>query len=281
MKYAWASGILLACMLAQGASASSVHITTFGEYAPILDRIVATKAIKNLPPLGVSRILGGVTSHHIPTSFPVLAKFYQTLKATQSVDTFVIIGPDHYAKGKADIAISEASFKMPAGTVQPNMTMIKAIEKSGMATHDERAFADHSIHSQLLLISKLFPKARVVPIIIRGSVRSKRAEKLGTLIGKLADSHTVVIASVDFSHYLPEGQALPIDRHSAVLMAEGTTESAGKAEADSPQSLVAYTAAVNAMGSTQVVPFGVYNSGDFSQQKDYTTGWVFQFSALR
>jgi len=281
MRYPWLSGILMAGALIPGISMPIVRITTFGSLASNLNRVLATRALKDIPPLRVSRILGGVTSHHIPTAFPVLAKFYKTLKATQSVDTFVIIGPDHFAKGKADITISKATFAMPAGTVQPNLPMIKAIEKSGLAIHDESAFADHSMHSQLLLINKLFPKARVVPIIIRGSARNDRAQKLGELLGTLANNRTVVIASVDFSHYLPKAQALPIDQHSAVLMAQGDTESAAKAETDSPQSLVAYTAAVKKMGSNAVIPFGYYNSGDFSQQKDYTTGWVFQFSVIQ
>jgi poly-gamma-glutamate synthesis protein (capsule biosynthesis protein) len=84
---------------------------------------------------------------------------------------------------------------------------------------------------------------------------------------------------VDFSHYLNEEQARPLDARSATILAGIDPRLAGLTRADSPASLTALVAAVKKMGATASIPIGdgSFNSADFSNVNDFTTGYVVQF----
>ncbi len=179
---------------------SLIHITKYTQEAGYVEDTVAK--FQNAEKLEFSDTFGGITSHHVPTAFPLLAEFYSRLKNTKNIDTFIILGPDHWGKGVGDISISEADFITPFGKLSPDMDIIKKLEESRFLVHDETPFEDHSIHSQLLFIAKLFPNAKVVPIVFRSSTANEYAEKLGDLIASLSGPNTFVVGSVDFSHYL-------------------------------------------------------------------------------
>lgn len=259
------------------ADPSLLHVSQYSKEAPYLEETVAK--FQNTEKLDMGDVYGGITPHHVPTAFPLLAEFYLKLKKTKDIDTFVILGPDHWEKGKGDISISEAEFITPFGKLSPDLAMIKKLEDSRFVIHDEVPFEDHSIQAQLLFIAKLFPNAKVVPIVFRSSTGNDTAEKLGEFIASVSGPHTFVVGSVDFSHYLNEEAARPLDENSAAIMASLDPRLAGLAKADSPASLTALVAAVKKMGSDTSEPVGdgSFNSGEYSNMGDFTTGYVVQF----
>lgn len=254
-----------------------IHVTKYTQEAGYVEDTVAK--FQNAEKLEFSDTFGGITSHHVPTAFPLLAEFYSRLKNTKNIDTFIILGPDHWEKGRADVSISKADFVTPFGKLSPDVDMINKLEESRFVVHDESPFEDHSIHSQLLFIAKLFPDAKIVPIVFRSSTANEYAEKLGDLIASLSGPNTFVVGSVDFSHYLNEEQARPLDARSATILAGIDPRLAGLTRADSPASLTALVAAVKKMGATASIPIGdgSFNSADFSNVDDFTTGYVVQF----
>jgi len=226
-------------------------------------------------------VLGGVAPHHIPTAIPLLAEFYLKLQKTKNIDTFIILAPDHFEKGNSDVSISKAEFITPFGKVLPNLEIIKQLEDSGLVVNDEAPFNDHSIHSQLLFISRLFPNAKVVPMAFRSSSTNEFAELLGEKLASLITPNTFIVASVDFSHYLNERQARILDDQSASILTMLQPRLAGLTEADSPQSLVTVISAVNKLGANLTIPLGTFNSSDYSNIDDYTTGYVIQFYGIK
>ena len=222
--------------------------------------------------------LGGVTSHGNPTAIPLLAEFYQELRASGDVGTFVILGPDHFERSGVNIAASHASFVTPFGTLQSDEELLVRIEKSGLAMRDETAFdREHSIHSQLLFISKLFPNAKIAPIIFRSSATNEEAAAFGKQLANLLGPNDFIVASVDFSHYLPKEQARSLDYLAASALGSLNQGRVGSIDADSPQALSAFTAAMSAVGATQSGGLETYNSADLFGSSDYTTGYVFGF----
>src|SRR3989338_6443962 len=259
------------------ADPSLTHVSSYSKEAAYLEETVAK--FQNAEKLDMGDVYGGITPHHVPTAFPLLAEFYSRLKKTKNIDTFVIFGPDHWEKGKGDISISEADFVTPFGKLAPELAMRKKLEESRFVIHDEAPFGDHSIQAQLLFIAKLFPDAKVVPIVFRSSTANETAEKLGDLIASLSGPNTFIVGSVDFSHYLNEEQARPLDARSATILAGIDPRLAGLTRADSPASLTALVAAVKKMGATASIPIGAgsFNSADFSNVNDFNTGYVVQF----
>src|SRR3990167_1032379 len=258
-------------------SPSLIHVTKYTQEVGYVEDSVAK--FQNEEKLEFSDTFGGITSHHVPTAFPLLAEFYSRLKNTKNIDTFIVLGPDHWEKGRADVSISEADFITPFGKLSPDMDMIKKLEESRFVIHDEAPFGDHSIQAQLLFISKLFPDAKVVPIVFRSSTANETAEKLGELIASLSGPHTFVVGSVDFSHYLNEEAARPLDENSAAILESLDPRLAGLTKADSPSSLTALVAAVKKLGADTSTPVGdgFFNSGEYSDMSDFTTGYVVQF----
>ncbi len=255
------------------------HVSVYFKEAGYIESNI--EKFKDAEKVDMDNVLGGVVPHHIPTAIPILAEFYAKLQKTKNIDTFIILGPDHFEKGKENVSISKADFITPFGKLSPDLDIINQLEESKLVTHDETPFDDHSIHSQLLLIGKLFPNAKVVPIVFRSSSTNEFAEILGEKLALLAGPNTFIVGSVDFSHYLNEGQARPLDEQSASILTLLQPKLAGLTEADSPQSLVATIAAVKKSGANTSIKLGTYNSADYSNIQDFTTGYVVQFYGVK
>lgn len=259
--------------------AEFTHVSSYFKEAGYIESNV--EKFKDAEKVNLDNTFGGVVPHHIPTAIPILAEFYSKLQKTKNIDTFIILGPDHFEKGRGHVSISRAEFVTPFGKLLPNMDVIDQLEETKLVTHDEAPFDDHSIHSQLLLIAKLFPNAKVVPIVFRSSSTNEFAEILGEKLASLAGPNTFIVASVDFSHYLNKDQARPLDEQSASILTLLQPKLAGLTEADSPQSLVATIAAVKKLGANTSQELGTYNSADYSNIQDFTTGYVVQFYGVK
>jgi AmmeMemoRadiSam system protein B len=272
------SGSLVALVFtAHSVSAAAlVRNSPYGQDAEYFERAAIALTPAQQPQL--DEVFGGVVTHHIPNAAELITDFYARLAAVQSVDTFVIVGPDHFERGIATVTVSHAQFTTPFGTVLPDERLIGLLEERSLIVHDESAFDDHAVHSQLLAISRVFPKAKVVALLFRSKGSNEAAARLGKEIAAVAGPRTVVVASVDFSHYLTADQARPLDLHAAQTLALLRPDLAGVAEADSPQALTAMMAAVTSLGATRAQTLGVHNSDEFSSRRsDVTTGYVVQY----
>lgn len=262
--------------LADLSSKRIYHRSQFYNYAPFVNSEL--EKINGNKKINLEQTLGGVVSHHIPTTIPALADFYAKLKNTRDVKTFIILGPDHIDKSNGDINVSKADFVTPFGTLKPNLEIINKLEQSGFVVNDEAPFdKEHSIDSQTVLISKLFPSARVVPIIFRSSLTNEKARAFGKILSETTDKDMFVVASVDFSHYLSKRRARPIDSLSANVLGALNSNSANLIEADSPQSLTTLMSFLEAKNAKQSSDLQIFNTEDFNNNNDFTTGYIFSF----
>lgn len=256
------------------------HRSQFFRYAEFIASSV--QEVESNAKINLDTVLGGVVPHHIPTTIPLLAEFYAKLKNTRDVKTFVILAPDHVDGGRGDISVSKANFVMPFATLKPDLKIIEKLEKTGFVAHDEAPFdREHSVDSQLLLISKLFPDARIVPLIFRSSITNETAKAFGRVLASVVNDDAFIVSSVDFSHYLSEKQARPIDYLSANVLAAVNSQSVSLIKADSTQALAAMMAFLETKGANQNVDLQVFNTRDFSNNNDYTTGYVSGFWGVK
>jgi len=252
------------------------HQSQWNEYAPEIER--AVKVEQSVQPLNLEHIYGGVVSHHIPTTIAQLVEFYSRLKRTQSVKNFIVIGPDHTDAGKAPITVSNASFFTAYGEVRPIDGLASKLQDAKLANIDESPFdPEHSVGSQILVISKIFPGAKVTPIILRSDTTKDHAEALGKMLATLMDDETVLIASVDFSHYLPTDQAVPLDQISGEVVRNLDLGALSLVKADSGKSMEVFMDVMNEKKAVDTDNLAILNTNDFMQNSDYTTGYVFGF----
>ena len=148
--------------------------------------------------------------------------------------TIVIIGPDHFSPFQKQISFAETKWNLSNGEIEFDNRWKEDLEKvaekrNGLMKND------HAIFNLLTDIKKLWPKAKIVPILI--------GQKKGDLKGLervLKDKcgfDCLLVASVDFSHYLPYTLADIHDDESIDALARLDGEKLLKMEVDSPQSL--------------------------------------------
>lgn len=256
------------------------HQSQWNAYAPEIDRSV--KAEQSLQPLSLQHIYGGVVPHHIPTTIPRLVDSYSRLKQTQSVKNFIVIGPDHTDAGKAPITVSNVSFFTAYGEVRPVDGLALKLHDAKLANIEESPFdPEHSVGSQILLISKIFPGAKVTPIILRSDTTKDHAVALGKMLTTLIDDQTVLIASVDFSHYLSTDQAMPLDQISGEIVRNLDLDALSLLTADSTRSMAVFMEVMSAKKAIATDGLTILNTNDLMQNSDYTTGYVFGFWGIK
>ncbi|MEK9177481.1 MAG: AmmeMemoRadiSam system protein B [Patescibacteria group bacterium] len=258
------------------AASGPYHRSQWDEYAPEVERALTGERRAERPEL--SRVHGLIVSHHIPVAIPELVAYYRGLKENQRVPSFVILGPDHNDAGSSPVSVSNARFVTVFGEVKPIPGVAAALVDEGLAVIDEPPFVgEHSIGSQVLLIAKLFPGASATPIILRSDATPSQAEALGRSLARLLDEETVIVASVDFSHYLSTEQAMPLDAVSGSILKRLDISSIPLIAADSKESLAAFMRAMTERGATATAELAVMNTNDLMQNADYTTGYIFGF----
>lgn len=142
------------------------------------------------------------------------------INSLKRVGVFIILGPNHHVLGPEFSIMSEGSWKTPLGEVEidtetaEKLRDCKILEESSIAHSQE-----HSIEVQLPFLQYRFKEFKFVPISIINTGFSseflKKCELLGSAIADLVKGKDIgIIASSDFSHYLPLDHAKKIDNEA-------------------------------------------------------------------
>jgi AmmeMemoRadiSam system protein B len=143
-------------------------------------------------------------------SGPVAAHAFSAIAADGVPDVFVIVGPNHTGHGSG-IAVMTEDFDTPLGKVEVDRDIAMRMRR-GLIDEDPVAHSyEHSIEVQLPFVRYLAPKAKLVPVCMMMQ-DYEAAREAGTAIREaLAGANAVVLASTDFSHYVPQEDALLLD----------------------------------------------------------------------
>jgi AmmeMemoRadiSam system protein B len=124
--------------------------------------------------------------------------------------TFVVIGPSH--RGYIN-CVSKVPWETPLGVVDTDVEFVELldIETDEFSHRDE-----HSLEVQMPFIKYRFPRARIAPVMMGQqdyTSAMRLAEKIGTAI-KRTKRDVRIVASSDFSHYVPEQKAKSDDLYA-------------------------------------------------------------------
>lgn len=117
--------------------------------------------------------------------------------------TFVVIGPSH--RGYIN-CVSEVPWETPLGVVDTDDELVRSldIETDELSHRDE-----HSLEVQMPFIKYRFPRARIAPVMMgqQDYMSAMRlAEKIRNAI-HVTKREVRIVASSDFSHYVPAEKA--------------------------------------------------------------------------
>jgi AmmeMemoRadiSam system protein B/AmmeMemoRadiSam system protein A len=205
-----------------------------------------------------------------------------------SYDVIVILGTNHTAAGFKGVSFGDyGEFRTPLGDISVDEDIIRELvdECDGCGRSSAVHVREHSIEVQLPFIQEIFPKAKIVPVIIHPPDYSL-CIRFGRALGKvLKNRRALIVISSDLSHYPDSENARRIDRRTLETIAE--LEPARFAslmrELDAPgldtracgeaPILAGMTAAI-ALGAKRAVIAGYANSGDaLIGDRDRTVGY--------
>ena len=168
---------------------------------PYLQAIQKSSASVGIAPTPGENIRAGIVTHHFLAS-GLMVRFFDRLQAKTSPETMILIGPNHFHHGRADISLSSLPWKTPFGMVETDRGVVHRIEATMGLPEDTEAFTgEHSVGVLIPLVKYYFPRCRVVPLLIDVNAEEPKLEALRSLLtGFLRNPKVLLLLSMDFSH---------------------------------------------------------------------------------
>ncbi len=209
------------------------------------------------------RIVSGVLPHHL-TAGKMIAGVIAKI-AVQKPRVLIIVGPNHENAG-AKVITGYYDWQTPEGIVQAEPEIVRALLASNMVSCDETVLAgEHSIGSIVPFIRHYLPETRIVPLILHHGVSIEQVDALLEVLKPYLEKDVVLLASVDFSHYLSRRQAYDRDEVTLQAMREWDYNKLFHLDSgylDSPASLALGFRVAQKNGSSDFQVVEHSNSGD-------------------
>jgi len=227
------------------------------------------------------RILGAVVPHAGFTfSGPVAAHVYRALVMGGFPKRFIVFGPNHTGMG-GPVSLSAKAFRTPLGDVPNDPELFELLQGRGIPVDEDSHRFEHSIEVQLPFMQYVARQVGVefsfVPIALKDQTQ-KTSVKMGSIIKDILARHpdVCVLASTDFSHYIPPEEAKQRDaiavqkiiekdvkgfyqvlkKHDVSMCGYGGTAALMTAMKDRTARLIKYATSGEVQRSTRVVGYG-------------------------
>ncbi len=145
---------------------------------------------------------GVIVNHHLAA--PNLIAEALSAVPNKKPAVVVLISPNHFFAGRGQVISSLYSWKTPYGILEPDKKLIERLQNAELLTVEEEPFEkEHGISNVVAFIKKVFPSAKFVPLIVKDTFPFQSADVFADKLDKFLPQNSLVIASLDFSHYLP------------------------------------------------------------------------------
>jgi AmmeMemoRadiSam system protein B len=220
--------------------------------------------------------LGVILPHHLIAA-DELAKFYTGLSQITQPKLVLVISPNHYENGKADIQTCQnCEFQTTNGPAEVDIKFIDSLIRDGIASFgDETFIKEHGIYNHAPFIKKFFPEAKIVPIVLKWKIPKEKAEALAEWLNKNLPADSLVLTSVDFSHYIPVEAADFHDWSAYATIKNFDYDNVYDLEIDSPSSIYTVLKLMEARGYQKAERFAHTNLQDYVSHRESTTSHHF------
>ena len=213
-----------------------------------------------------------IVPHHLLAS-EYIAKMLK-MSSGRNINTVVIIGPNHENIGTGSIASVKAKWNTPYGFLNVNEKLTDYFLTDFKLDSTREIFAcEHSIGAIAPFVKYYFPKAEILPIVFSSYADIQNAERVSSWLLEKLPKNSLVVISIDFSHYLTEEEADKNDKITEDLILNSDVERIMRLNndyVDSPASLAtALLFAKNKKLKTEIIDNA--NSCDFSIEKSQVT----------
>ena len=114
-----------------------------------------------------------------------------------------------------------AGFRTPLGVAPIDTALAEALVKADpdVSWNDRVHEKEHSVEVQVPLVQRLFPAARILPVIVASQDPAVCARLGRALAGLLKGRRALIVASSDLSHYPTAAEARAVDRRTLETVA--------------------------------------------------------------
>jgi len=189
----------------------------------------------------------------------------------------ILIGPDHFSPNQANLFYADADWHLSTG----QYSFDRSLNITGLTLNNHLLKSDHAIYNLLPDLKTVFPNSQVFPILIGQKYPLSKLESLLSQIKTACNFNCLLIASVDFSHYLPAAVANVHDQKSLFALQTQKIANLDDLEVDSPQSLYLLTQFSKFKNAKLFNLFSHTNSGFLAQNPVIETTTHFMGSYQR
>ena len=206
-----------------------------------------------------------IVPHHWLAGHLILSSL-RDLSASGAYNRVILIGPDHVGAASAGAATSDLPWETPFGLLQADAESVSRLTAAGAARVEPETLSyEHSVADIVPAIAYYLPDAEVVPVILRGDLDLVHVRTLARMLVPLLNDHTIVVASVDFSHYLSAPEARTRDAETLAAMKAMDSQrilAFGNEHLDSPPTVTLVTELMRSLGVGEFQLRQNTNSGD-------------------
>jgi len=135
----------------------------------------------------------------------VALEVFQTIARSHRPETIVLFGGVHRYRGREAAMFGAGRWETPIGNAEVDSRLAERIlGHTNLIVDDPYAHEDeHSLEVQIPFLVHLFPKSKIVPIMVPPN---PRAVEVGQAVGRTLTSYeyeAVVIGTTDLTHYGP------------------------------------------------------------------------------
>ncbi|MCI4339350.1 MAG: AmmeMemoRadiSam system protein B [Thermoplasmata archaeon] len=143
-------------------------------------------------------------------SGPIAAHAYSLVAEERPPESVLILGVDHYGLGTG-AALSDRDWLTPLGPLSVDHDLVRALTRAPVTVDEAAHVREHSIEVQLPFLEYVVPHPRFVALQVRFGPFDYLRDVARVVREAVRDRDVLLLASTDFSHYLPAKTAERLD----------------------------------------------------------------------
>lgn len=144
-------------------------------------------------------------------SGPIAALAFAEVARQRPPATVLILGVDHHGAG-APASVSDRAWLTPLGPVAVDHDLVRALARGPIEIDELAHGPEHSIEVELPFLQYVLPQPRIAALMVRHGPWSFLHEVGQVVREALVHRDVLLVASTDFSHYVPPEVAESLDR---------------------------------------------------------------------
>ncbi len=169
-----------------------------------LDFVEHLKLAEEIDNINTKNIQGAIIPHHNIAEFFAAHLFSQL---PERINHVILIAPNHQNIGSHDFVVNSSEIKTSFGTLCPSQWAVKLETYNWIGNDPEIIRQEHAIGNIIDYINYYLPQARLTALVLKRYPSENHLNQLEKLLIDQINSQTIIVGSVDFSHYLTPEQA--------------------------------------------------------------------------